>query len=80
MSEGRRVSRPHSVLGKRIAPRVGFAPTRQTGPRIGYHIPSAGPIKRAYASWRSRLSLNSAAYYQPEMVSGYNGDKQGRAA
>lgn len=71
------MSRPHAVLGTRIAPRIGFAPTRQTGPRIGYHIPSASPIKRAFASWRSRLPLNSAAYYQPEMVSGYNHEKGG---
>ena len=74
------MSRPHAVLGKRIAPRVGFAPTRNPGLKIGKHIPSAASIKRAYASWRSRLPLNSAAYSQPEMVSGYNGDKQGRAA
>ena len=74
------MSRPHSVLGKRIAPRVGFAPSKPTRSALGYHIPSAGPIKRAFAGWRSRLPLNSAAYYQPEMVSGYNGDKQGRAA
>lgn len=74
------MSRQHSVLGKRIMPRIGFAPTRQAGPRIGLHIPSAGPIKRAFTGWRSRLPLNSAAYYQTEMVGGYNGDKQGRAA
>jgi hypothetical protein len=69
------MSRPHSVIGKRIAPRVGFAPTRQTGPKIGRHIPSARQIGRAFASWRSRLPLNSAAYYQPDMLSGYNHEK-----
>lgn len=69
------MSRPHSVLGKRIAPRIGFAPTRQTGPKIGRHIPSARQISRAFAGWRSHLPLNSAAYYQPGMLSGYNHQK-----
>ena len=74
------MSRPHSVLGKRIAPRVGFAPTRQTGPKIGKHIPSARQIGRAFASWRSRLPLNSPAYYQPELTNGYSHHKAGGVA
>ena len=69
------MSRPHAVLGKRIAPRVGFAPSKPTRSALGYHIPSAGPIKRAFASWRSRLPLNSPAYYQPALISGYNHQK-----
>lgn len=76
--ESCRMTLPHSVLGARIAPRIGFAPTRQTGRKIGYHIPSARQINRAYAGWRNRLSLTSAAYYEPAMMSGYN--HGGRAA
>lgn len=69
------MSRPHAVLGKRIMPRIGFAPKRQTGPKIGKHIPSARQIGHAFARWRSRLPLNSPAYYQPALISGYNHQK-----
>lgn len=62
------MSRPHSVLGVAIRPFVGLKPTRARK-CTDYRIPQAAPIKRAHAVWRSKLSTNSAAYYQPELVS-----------
>lgn len=67
----------HVVLGKAISPRVGLVAAR---PRVFCgHIPSAAPIKAAYAAWRARMAPSSAAYYEPALVGSANHGGAGHA-
>jgi len=66
------------VLGKAIAPRIGFANSHPRKPRVGQHLPSAREIGTAYASWkRSQPIKAGSAYYDQSPTSPRNPNPRG---
>lgn len=69
------MSRAHAVLGKAIAPRVGFAPSKPGRARVGQHIPSGREIKAAHDAWqRSRPIRPDSGYFDIPFCSSRNPD------
>lgn len=61
------------VLGKAIAPRIGFAASRPSNPRVGQHIPNAREIGTAYAAWKRAQPIRpGSAYYDQAPTSPRN--------
>lgn len=55
------------VLGRAIAPRVGFAASRPSRSSVGQHLPNAADIGAAFAAWRRAqpIAAGSAYFVQP---------------
>ena len=67
------MSRAHAVLGKAIAPKIGFANSHPRKPRVGQHLPNAREIGTAFAAWRRAQPLGAgSAYYDTPMTSPRN--------
>lgn len=61
------------TLGRAIAPKIGFATTRPSKPRVGQHLPNAREIGMAFASWqRSQPIRPGSAYYHQVPTSSIN--------
>ena len=55
--------RSSPVLGRAIAPKIGFAATRHGPARVGQHLPSAREIGTAFAAWRRAQPLGAGSSY-----------------
>ena len=67
------MSRAHAVLGKAIAPKIGFANSHPRKPRVGQHLPNAREIGTAFASWKRSQPIGAgSAYFVQPMTSPRN--------
>ena len=67
------MSRAHAVLGQAIAPRIGFANSHPSKPRVGQHLPNAREIGTAFASWKRSQPIGAgSAYFVQPMTSPRN--------
>lgn len=65
--------RSSAVLGRAIAPRIGFAATRPSRARVGQHLPNAREIGTAYAAWKRSQPIGAgSAYYHQSLTSPRN--------
>lgn len=64
---------PKPVLGRAIAPRIGFAATRTRQQAVGHHLPSAREIGTAFASWKRSQPIGAgSAYFHQSLTSPRN--------
>ena len=65
--------RSSPVLGRAIAPKIGFAATRHGPARVGQMLPNAREIGTAFAAWRRAQPLGAgSAYFVQPMTSPRN--------
>ena len=65
--------RSSPVLGRAIAPKIGFAASRPSPARVGQHLPNAREIGTAFAAWRRAQPLGAgSAYFHQALTSPRN--------
>lgn len=57
------MSRAHAVLGRAIAPKIGFAATRSRSMTVGHHLPNAREIGTAFAAWKRSQPIRPGSAY-----------------
>lgn len=67
------MSRSNAILGRAIAPKIGFAATRSRSMTVGHHLPNAREIGTAFASWKRSQPIGSgSAYFHQSLTSPRN--------
>ena len=65
--------RSSPVLGRAIAPKIGFAASRPSPARVGQHLPNAREIGTAFASWKRSQPIGAgSAYFHQALTSPRN--------
>ena len=65
--------RSSPVLGRAIAPKIGFDASRPSPARVGQHLPNAREIGTAFAAWRRAQPIRpGSSYFVQPMTSPRN--------